>query len=117
MCFVTRRKGIGNSTSTLRISTLFSADMCVTVFNDVLNFCKPSSVERSHVSVKSSSTVSPSLVSVKILIFFELRNLQIVEVDSWLPDMNILFSSILLTKMDFPELVSPLIKRIVRLIV
>lgn len=103
----TLRNGIGSPTSTLWISTLSSDEKFVTEFKAFLRLFKPSTVERSHVSVKSFSTGFSSLFCVKILIVFELRSLQTVEVVSCVPVVKIIFSSNLLINMVFPALVSP----------
>lgn len=102
------RNGIGNPTSTLR-RWMPSIDdvMSVTFFNPSLSTFSPLSVAKSHLFVKSVSLISPELLSVMILILSELRILHIVDDDSRILPLKILFPSILLTSVDFPALVSP----------
>lgn len=72
-----------------------------------LSISTPSSVSRSHFPVKSCSSLSPETFSVITLMLSELRILHMVEVDSRILPLKILFPSILLINVDFPALVSP----------
>lgn len=102
------RNGIGNPMSTLRWRMLSIDDvMSVTFFNASLSTFTPLSVAKSHLFVKSVSLTTPVSLSVIILIFSELRILHIVDDDSRVLPLKILFSSILLIKVVFPALVSP----------
>lgn len=104
----TLRKENGSSISTLRDVTLLVDDtMSVSSFKKFLSILTPSFVSRSHLSVKSVSSVFPVMVVVTILILSELRSLHIVEVDSLFRPLNNIFPNILLISVDFPALVSP----------
>lgn len=104
----TLRKGIGNPTSTLWKAFKFPDDsLSVSFCRFFLNIFTPSLVVRSHVFVKSNSTLLPSELTATISILLELCNLHIVEVDSKRLSLNIFFRNILLTNVDFPALVSP----------
>lgn len=104
----TLRKENGSSISTLRDVTRFVDDtISVSSLKKFLSILTPSFVSRSHLSVKSISSVFPIMVVVTILILSELRSLHIVEVDSLFRPLNNIFPNILLISVDFPALVSP----------
>lgn len=104
----TLRKENGSSISTLRdVMLLVDDTMSVSSFKKFLSIFTPSFVSRSHLSVKSVSSVFPVMVVVTILILSELRSLHIVEVDSLFRPLNNIFPNILLISVDFPALVSP----------
>lgn len=81
----------------------------VLVSRKALSIATPSSVPRSHSSVKSCASFSPVTFSVMTLILSELRILHIVEVDSKILPLKMFFPNILLIKVDLPALVSPVI--------
>lgn len=104
----TFRNGIGNPMSTLPYSLLFvDTLMFVRSFNVFLRIFIPSFVSVSHVSVRSFSSFSPVVCSMIIVTFSEFLILQIVLVDSRLSPSKIFLPKILLIKVDFPALVSP----------
>ena len=94
--------------STARYVLLSSDDvMSVRVFKVLLNIFSPSFVLGSHLSVRSISSILPDVCSTLIVTFSEFRNLHTVAVDSRFRLVKIFFPAILLTSVDFPELVSP----------
>lgn len=107
----TWRKWMGKPMSTLLMFS--SEDIHVrSVFfsRKSLSIATPSSVPRSHSSVKSCTSLSPVVFSVMTLILSELRILHIVEVDSKILPLKMSFPNILLIKVDLPALVSPVIR-------
>lgn len=95
----------GTSILTLRSVTLLVDDpKSVCSLKKFLSILTPSFVSKSHLSVKSVSSVFPVMVVVTILILSELR---IVEVDSMFRPLNNIFPNNLLISVDFPALVSP----------
>lgn len=105
---MTLRKGIGNPTSTL-CNSKHSFDVVLSVSFVIcsLRILTPSLVFKSHLCVKSISSVSFLLFSVIILIISELRILHIVSVDSRFLPAKIPISNILFSNVDFPAHVSP----------
>ena len=105
---ITLRKGMGNPMSTFLFSLLFvESVMLVSLFKIFLRVSIPSFVSMSHLSVRSLVSVFPDLCSTINVIFSEFLILHIVLVDSRLFPLKIRFPKILLMRVDFPALVSP----------